>query len=29
MKEIIMERITLDEAQAIFDYVAKRVTKAA
>jgi len=24
MKEIIMERITLDEAQAIFDYVAKR-----
>ena len=29
MKEIIMERITLDEAQAIFDYVAKRVTQAA
>ena len=29
MKEIIMERITLDEAQAIFDYVAERVTKAA
>jgi hypothetical protein len=25
MKEILMERITLDEAQAIFDYVAKRV----